>query len=82
MGNPEKLATYGTQDEKNPKNQKPFLQRKPLELYPINGSENQRDKPDTLAALGTQSTRHKTKTDQTKYRQNICWAPLYVNKHK
>jgi hypothetical protein len=25
---------------------------------------------------------HKTKTNKTKTQHNICWAPLYANKHK
>jgi len=25
---------------------------------------------------------HKTKTNKTKTQHNMCWTPLYANKHK
>jgi len=25
---------------------------------------------------------HKTKTSKTKRRHNMCWTPIYANKHK
>jgi len=30
----------------------------------------------------TRNTRHKTKTNKTKTQLNMCWTPLYANKHK
>jgi hypothetical protein len=37
------------------------------------------DNPEKLATLGTV---HKTKKNKTKTQHNMCWTPLYANKHK
>ena len=36
--------------------------------------------PETLASFGTQDTKRKQTKQKTQY--NICWTPLYLNRHK
>jgi len=36
--------------------------------------------PETLASFGTQDTKRKQTKQKTQH--NICWTPLYVNRHK
>ena len=38
------------------------------------------DNPEKLVTLDTQATRQRQ--TQQKPQHNICWTPLYVNKHK
>ena len=56
MDNPEKLATWGTQDEEN--------------------------KTKTIQRNWQHRIHNKTKTNKTKTQHNMCWTPLYTNKHK
>ena len=37
------------------------------------------DNPEKLATYGTV---HKMKKNETKTQHNMCWTPLYANKHK
>jgi len=38
------------------------------------------DNPETLATLRTQDTGRRQTKQKTQH--NMCWTPLYVNKHK
>jgi len=42
--------------------------------------QSRMDIPEQPAALGTQDTRRKQTKQKTQH--NICWTPLYANKHK
>ena len=39
--------------------------------------QSKKDNPEKLAALGIQG-----KGKKTKRKHNMCWTPLYANKHK
>ena len=41
--------------------------------------ETKKDNPVKLATYGTEDENKKTKA---KTQHNMCWTPLYVNKHK
>ena len=67
MDNPEKLATQSTQDE----------EKQSREIGNIRVHKTKKNNPEKLA---TQSTQDEVK--KTKAQNNMCWTPLFVNKHK
>jgi hypothetical protein len=76
MDNPEKtdgVIKNGQSRENRRCHQEWTIQRKPTMPSRMNN-------PEKLATWGTQSTR-RTQTKQ-KIQHNMCWTPLYVNKHK
>jgi hypothetical protein len=75
MDNPEKLATYGTQDEGAIKH------GQSRETGNI-GYTRRRGNQTWTIQRNWQHRVHKTKKNKAKTQYNICWSPLCANKHK
>jgi len=50
-------------------------------LYIENVREYRRGNKKMTIQRNWQHRAHKTKTNKTKTQQNMCWTPLYSNKH-
>jgi len=48
----------------------------------INVRENRRGNKTRTIQWNCQHRSHKTKKNKTKTQHNMCWTPLYTNKHK